>query len=273
MMGKQHIKTTIFFLASFILILFYHYGITTSNVIYYALFSFAVIISSTVPDIDLTDKQQGLKIWNKIMHLFYKIFTLPIKIIFRKNSENIISHRKIFHSFIGVMIYLAFIIIFLFLIYIGYNYISFVISTGKFVLNPLKYIKPFYSLIVSNYTYVYYFLLGSVLGFISHLVEDTATFDGINYLGFGKYKLKGVLITTYKNYYTDENGNQFRLRFWKKSGFGVIMLSAFSILFDIIFLYFKIYLIITNIYILFAIFFLFILFFEVLFLRVRIFKF
>jgi hypothetical protein len=269
MLGKEHILSTLAVSIALIFIIifqkFYHitstlaynqiliyiFSLPPIDYIYLSIFFAGMIIASTAPDIDVEEPLTALRrkgflsnIWfNLIKYIAYTPTALFLS-IFRKNE---VGHRKIFHSIFGavfysisiVIIFIIFISLFLFTISliqnpsISENAISSnTISTISFYLTNSELILKYF------WNYVYVFLIGSILGFLSHLYEDSTTVSGIAYLPFiTSLGLKGRLRTGSKQFYQERGVN-----FLGKTKFGMFMFWIYNLLFIYIYFAYSLYL-------------------------------
>ncbi len=253
MLGKEHILSTVAIAISLIIIMiFQHFlTITTSittqqafsyivklpkiDYIYLALFLFAMILASTAPDIDVEQPESVVKRRSFLASFWFTIVKyiayLPMASLFflSKNENKAVGHRKIFHSLYGaisytisiVIIFIIFMSLFLFL----RNATSSTASINGTTIN--EYVSTSVSLIKNHWNFVFAFLIGSFIGFIAHLFEDSLTVSGIVYLPFiTNIGLKGRLRTGSKEFYETEH-----VRFFSKSKFGMIMIWVFNLIF------------------------------------------
>ncbi len=255
MLGKEHILTTSFLLVSLLIILLFSFFNSPSSFVnvsiftlifnavktdylYLILFSFGMMISATVPDVDISSNLKGLKIWNKIVSFGFRITELLFGHVLGKNT---FSHRHINHSLFGAIGYVVSIIIFfiivLALILLAYN----ILITHTIILS-LSVLTESLDMIVQYRIIVFWFVFGAFCGFMAHLFEDSLTVSGINYFpGILHKRIYGKFITVSKSGYRDSNGEVVKVGFLSRSIAGAYSISFFTILFDIIFIYFKIY--------------------------------
>jgi uncharacterized metal-binding protein len=201
------------------------------------LFSIGMMISSPIPDSDLTDKEKGVKIWNFFVHNFiYKPLAFFLKLI---GKENWTGHRNIFHTIWAIIYYLIAITIYLMilaaLIYFILN-ISLVNNDGyeTLMINSLHF--GFFE--ISSYSiYLIPFLVGCAAGFLSHLIEDSMTLEGISFIhprGTPGKRIGGKFRTVPKQGVAIQGTHPTQYQkfsFWKRSGFACDILMAFNILY------------------------------------------
>ena len=264
MLGKEHVLSTLAIAISFMVIIifqkFYHFNtvilygqiphyltsLPSIDYIYLLLFFIGMMIASTAPDVDVEEPLTALRRKSKLSTLWFNLIkyigytpTALFLSIFKKNE---VGHRRIFHSMFGAFFYsIAIVVIFV-------MFISLILFASNFVHNPYatensiklntigsiyKYLSTSELIIKYFWNYVFVFLIGSVLGFLSHLYEDSTTVSGIAYLPMiTDIGLKGRLRTGSKEFY-EERG----VHFFGKSKFGMYMFWIYNLLF--IYLYFK----------------------------------
>jgi hypothetical protein len=269
MLGKEHILSTIAISIAFIFIIifqqFYHitslltynkilidiFSLPPIDYIYLFIFFAGMIIASTAPDVDVEEpltalRRKGLlsEIWfNLVKYIAYTPTALFLSIF----SKNEVGHRKIFHSIFGavfysisiVIIFIIFISLFLFIMSIIQNpsiskstMNSNAIGTISFYLTNSELILKYF------WNYVYIFLIGSILGFLSHLYEDSTTVSGIAYLPFvTNLGLKGRLRTGNNQFYQERDIN-----FFGKTKFGMFMFWIYNLFFIYIYFAYSLYL-------------------------------
>jgi len=282
MLGKEHILSTLAIAISFIVIIifqkFYHIAsiLSYNQIITYALslpaidylylflFFIGMMIASTAPDVDVEEPLTALRrkgklstIWfNLIKYIAYTPTALFLS-IFKKNE---VGHRKIFHSIFGAIFYsIAIVIIFIIFITIILFAIGTIhnpsMSENAITTNTIGTIYYYFtsSEVILKYfwNYVLAFLIGSVLGFLSHLYEDSTTVSGITYLPMiTSLGLKGRLRTGSKDFYKQRN-----IHFLGKSKFGMYIFWVYNLLFIYIYFNYGLYLIsLENIIIIYVIF-------------------
>lgn len=255
MLGKQHLFVTWIFLLGFLSIIVFSYfnsnkitslssallilfNVLKTNYLLLLLFSVGVMLSATAPDIDISSNVRGFPIWNKITRVSYLVLTKIMKPFFPADS---FSHRHLYHSVFGLVIYGV--IIFILSFSMSFCY---VMATTLFVHKTLTFELFFtaLSLLMSYSLYFFTFVIGCSVGFFSHLLEDTITVSGINYLPFiTKYRLAGKFITCGKQGYKNMNtGKTTKVPFYKRSSMGATLLSVYGLVFLVMFFYFSIYL-------------------------------
>ncbi|MEM4114519.1 MAG: metal-dependent hydrolase [Saccharolobus sp.] len=255
MLGKQHLIVTIVFLFAYLSIIIFSYfntakitsissffvilfSVIKTQYIFLLLFSVGVIISSTAPDIDMTSNTEGFFIWNKITRLGYLVLTAFMKPFANKDT---FEHRHLYHSVFGIIIYAA--IIFLIFFFAGFIFLAITLLLSHQAIGLELFALTFNKLMVYK-TYLYIFIIGCAVGFMSHLLEDTITVTGINYFpGISKYRLAGRFITCGKHGYRKrDTGELVYVPFFKRTGFAAILLSIYTFIFIGTFFYFNIYL-------------------------------
>ena len=161
---------------------------------------------------------------------------------FSKDKEKIVGHRKIFHSIYGAIIFsfsiLIIFIIFLLIFFVALSFYQPQQSSGISVNAVSGSLSKSIQMIKDYWNFVLFFLIGSFIGFIAHLAEDSLTVSGIVYLPFiSDIGLKGSLKTGNKEFYETNNTG-----FLKKSKFGMIMIWVFNIIFILIYSFYSLYL-------------------------------
>jgi hypothetical protein len=257
MLGKEHVLSTIAISFSLIIIIIFQHFLKITDVIttqqifeylsnlpkidyiYLILFFLAMVLASTAPDIDVEQPQSIVKRRNFISSFWFTtvkyIAYLPMASLFEfsKNKDKTVGHRKIFHSLYGavaytisiVIIFIIFSTLFLFLKNaLSQPSMNHTIVNGT-VIN--KYVNTSLSFIKQYWNFVLAFLIGSFIGFIAHLFEDSLTVSGVVYLPFiTDIGLKGRLRTGSKEFYESHH-----VRFFEKSEFGMIVIWIFNLLF------------------------------------------
>jgi len=270
MLGKEHILSTLAIAISFMVIIifqkFYHlasilsynqiivyvFSLPSIAYLYLFLFFIGMMIASTAPDVDVEEPLTALRrkgklstIWfNLIKYIAYTPTALFLS-IFKKNE---VGHRKIFHSIFGAIFYSIAIVI-IFIIFIGIILFSIGIihnpstSENAITSNTIGTIYYYFTsseLILKYFwNYVLAFLIGSALGFLSHLYEDSTTVSGIAYFPMiTSLGLKGRLRTGSKEFYEQRN-----VHFLGKSKFGMYMFWLYNLLFIYVYFNYGLYLI------------------------------
>ena len=267
MLGKEHILSTIIIAITIIYILiFQKFLIITSIIspqqmildimtlpsidyIYIFIFFLAMVMASTAPDIDVEHPEAMVKKRSKISSIWFTtvkyVSYLPMASLFSfsKNKTQIVGHRKIFHSVYGaiaytismVMIFTLILTLLFFILNVANNPSNISGINGNVIIN---YVNSSVSLLKNYWNFVIVFLIGSFLGFMAHLFEDSMTVSGIVYFPFiTKLGLKGRLKTGNKQFYITYNTH-----FLRKSKFGMIMIWVFNILFILFYSYYGLYL-------------------------------
>jgi len=289
MLGKEHILSTLSIALSLIVIIifqkFYHltailpfndiilriFSLPPIDYAYLFLFFIGMMIASTAPDVDVEEPLTALRRKSKLSTLWFNLIKYiaytPTAIFLSFFKKNEVGHRKIFHSIFGAIFYsIAIVIIFMIFISIILFGVRSMhnpsMSENSITTNTIGTIYYYFTsseLILKYFwNYVLAFLIGSGLGFLSHLYEDSTTVSGIAYLPMiTNLGLKGRLRTGSKEFYEQRN-----VHFLGKSKFGMYMFWVYNLVF--LYLYFKygLYLLslsqIIIIYMLFSFFFLFI---------------
>lgn len=254
MLGKQHILVTSFFLVAYLSILIFSYfhtgpiafksilpifiSVFYKNYIFLILFSIGVLISTTSPDIDISSNIKGVKVWNKLTRIGYILLKSIMRIALPKED---FQHRHLYHSVIGMIMYSFIIVVFSFLVLFAYTLFSTFISTQTISASSFS---TSYTLFLQYDIYVEIFIIGCVVGFFSHLLEDSITVSGIDYLPFiTKKRLAGKFVTVGKNgIYKKFDGTTMKVGYFKRSQFGAWLDVIYALLFIFLFFYFNIYL-------------------------------
>ena len=254
MLGKQHILVTSFFLVAYLSILIFSYfhtgpiafksilpifiSVFYKNYIFLILFSIGVLISATSPDIDISSNIKGVKVWNKLTRIGYILLKSIMRIALPKED---FQHRHLYHSVIGMIMYSFIIVVFSFLVLFAYTLFSTFISTQTISASSFS---TSYTLFLQYDIYVEIFIIGCVVGFFSHLLEDSITVSGIDYLPFiTKKRLAGKFVTVGKNgIYKKFDGTTMKVGYFKRSQFGAWLDVIYALLFIFLFFYFNIYL-------------------------------
>lgn len=284
MLGKEHIKATFFFMITAIIFILFSYlnpqtsALTFAHAInililsvknywiYILLFAIGMMMSATVPDIDISTNIKGIKVWNKIIGFSYKVATLPLALIFGAKP---FTHRHIYHSLFGAISYGITIAILSFLIVSISLFAITVFTTHSAVLSLTLIATNSFDLLMLYKYYLLVFIIGAFMGFMAHLFEDTITVSGINYLpGFLHKRIAGKFITTGKNGYKNAAGETIKVKTLSRSITGAYLLIAFNLIFDVLYFYFSLYLI--SFYLLLIIFYISLVLFEVVFCNLRI---
>lgn len=254
MLGKQHIFVTSFFLIAYLSILIFSYfhtgqitlatiipiliSVVYKNYIFLILFSIGVMISATAPDIDISSNIKGIEIWNKLTRFGYILLVGTLLTIIPNKD---FAHRHLYHSFIGMIMYSVIIVGIAFSILFGYTLITAFITTHSISLSSFSIA---YQLFLKYEIYVEMFIIGCSVGFFSHLLEDSITVSGIDYLPFiTKKRLAGKFVTVGKNgIYKKFDGTTMKVGYFKRSQFGAWLDVIYALLFVFLFFYFNIYL-------------------------------
>jgi len=270
MLGKEHILSTLAIAISFMVIIifqkFYHlasilsynqiivyvFSLPSIAYLYLFLFFIGMMIASTAPDVDVEEPLTALRRKGKLSTLWFNLIkyiaytpTALFLSIFKKNE---VGHRKIFHSIFGAIFYsIAIVIIFIIFIGILLFAIGFIhnpsTSENAITSNTIGTIYYYFTsseLILKYFwNYVLAFLIGSALGFLSHLYEDSTTVSGIAYFPMiTSLGLKGRLRTGNKEFYEQRD-----VHFLGKSKFGMYMFWLYNLLFIYIYFNYGLYLI------------------------------
>jgi hypothetical protein len=259
MLGKEHIKATAFFaitaLAFIIFMILNHFSqpITINTILtviattfykyylYMFLFIVGMMISATVPDIDISTNIQGVKIWNKIIGIGYQI----TKMIFTPLlGARTFSHRHLYHSVVGDIIYTILIgaVVFSIITLLLFSYSMIITQQINIQTSFIAAVfTSTYNLILQYKGLFLWFVVGAFIGFMAHLFEDTITVSGINYFpGLLHKRIAGKFITCTAAGYRNQKGDVTHVSFFKRSISGVILLSTFNVLF--LFMFFELHL-------------------------------
>lgn len=181
MLGRHHTSISIFFVALFLVPLFFIYSTTQNSIYLYFMlsFSFAVMIGSLAPDADCGGNATLHYKYRLVDDALKKVIYKPVVWIFQFISKKDLAkleydvkeeHRGIMHSPIGILLTSTMLII---PVTIGLLFIqkfNFIIFLGAY--------------------------MGLILGQFLHIMEDTLTVSGINWkFPFGTKKIKGKIYT------------------------------------------------------------------------------
>ncbi len=263
MLGKEHVLSTLIFAITFVYIaIFQHFYVIKTpltvqqmmfdlanlpeiDYIYIGLFIVAMLMASTAPDIDVEQPISVVKRRRFLSSLWFTIVKyiayLPMAFLlsFSKNSNEDIGHRKIFHSLYGAISYtISIIIIFIIILTLFFIVLNYK-NTKELNSNTIgSYINQSVMIVKNYWNFVFVFLIGSFLGFMAHLFEDSLTVSGIVYLPFiTNIGLKGRLRTGSKEFYELRNVGIFG-----RSWFGMVMIWVFNIAFIFVYYYYNLYL-------------------------------
>ena len=258
MLGKEHFSSTLAISISLIVIIIFQIFnninsvITFSQIpiyilslpyidyIYLFIFFAGMMIASTAPDVDVEEPFTALRRKGKLSTIWFNLIKYiaytPTALFLSIFDKSEVGHRKIFHSIFGMIFYsIAVLIIFIIIIsIISFIIISLHVSTtnGITTTQDTVYIFKYF------WNYIYVFLIGSALGFLSHLYEDSTTVSGITYFPIiTNLGLKGKLKTGSKEFYEERN-----IHFLEKSRFGMYMFWIYNFLFIYIYFNYGLYL-------------------------------
>lgn len=270
MLGKEHVLSTIIFAITFVYILIFQKFLVITNIItpqqmifdiislpnidyiYIFLLFIAMVIASTSPDVDVEQPTSIVRKRSVISSIWFTIVKyiayLPMTAFFTilGDRSQTVGHRKIFHSIYGAIAYtISIVIIFIIIL----TSIFFIISSYKNITNNTMtnsqttnsittYVGNSVNIIKYYWDFVLIFLIGSFIGFMAHLFEDSLTVSGIVYLPFiTNIGLKGRLKTGSEEFYTIDHTNILR-----QSKTGMVMIWMFNILFIFGYSFFNLYL-------------------------------
>jgi len=258
MLGKEHFSSTLAISISLIVIIIFQIFnninsiITFSQIpiymlslpyidyIYLFIFFAGMMIASTAPDVDVEEPLTALRRKGKLSTIWFNLIKYiaytPTALFLSIFDKSEVGHRKIFHSIFGMIFYsIAVLIIFIIII----SVISFIIISLHFsTTNGITTTQNTIYIFKYFWNYIYVFLIGSALGFLSHLYEDSTTVSGIAYLPIiTNLGLKGRLKTGSKEFYEERN-----IRFLEKSKFGMYMFWIYNFLFIYIYFNYGLYL-------------------------------
>lgn len=176
MLGKDHVSITLGTVFPFTIPLIFS---DNSHPLYAFCLLVAAVIGSLIPDADSDEKPKlhyDFKIIYYIMVLLHKLIVFSFSFFNLKEKMNLQyiveeQHRGIMHSPIGVFI-------------------------SSFVLTSLTTIVGYFIFHGINTNLIGFLFLGLISGQFLHLLEDSCTVSGINWLfPFGTCELKGSIYT------------------------------------------------------------------------------
>lgn len=204
--------------------------------LYIFIFLFAMLLSSTAPDIDVERPYTLVRKRNRLTSFWFSLvkgiayFPLTMILSLSKKTKTEIGHRRIFHSIFGLIFYcISIIILFMIILTIIIfllNYLSNPSGINQITTNSIFSSINSSILLLKHYWQILgAFIIGSAAGFLSHLYEDSTTVSGINYFPFIiKWRLRGRLKTGNKEFYSD-----YHVRFYNRSSFGAAMFWIFNL--------------------------------------------
>lgn len=176
MLGKDHVSITLGTVFPFTIPLIFS---ENSHPVYACCLLVAAVIGSLIPDADSDEKPKlhyDFKVIYDIMVPLHKLIVFSFAFFNLKEKMNLQyvveeQHRGVMHSPIGVFI-------------------------SSFVLTLLITIVGYLIFHGINATFISLLFLGLILGQLLHLLEDSCTVSGINWLfPFGTRELKGSIYT------------------------------------------------------------------------------
>jgi membrane-bound metal-dependent hydrolase YbcI (DUF457 family) len=176
MLGKDHVSITLGTVFPFTIPLIFS---ENSHPVYACCLLVAAAIGSLIPDADSDEKPKlhyDFKIIYDIMVLLHKLIIFSFTFFNLKEKMNLQyvvekQHRGVMHSPIGIFI-------------------------SSFVLTLLITIVGYFIFRGINATFISLLFIGLICGQLLHLLEDSCTVSGINWLfPFGTCELKGSIYT------------------------------------------------------------------------------
>ncbi len=271
MLGREHVLSTLIFAITIVYIAIFQHFLSITRVLtpqqmltyiatlpeidylYIAIFIVAMLLASTAPDIDVEHPEAMVRKRSAVSSMWFTtvkyIAYLPMASLFSfsKNREKAVGHRKIFHSVYGAISYtISIVIIFIiiltatFLLINVFKNPTHVSTTASNITGNTisEYVGESIVTLKHYWNFVIVFLIGSFLGFMAHLFEDSLTVSGIVYFPFiTSLGLKGRLKTGNKEFYIAR-----RVGIFRKSRFGMYMIWVFNILFILAYSYYGFYL-------------------------------